>query len=217
MNGFLALTDCGWYEHLSRLHATEANFRRPSVMPFRFPVGAPFLFKLKAPERAIVGFGYFAGFSVLPDWLVWETFGEANGVADLLALRQRLQTIQQAGRVEADAAGQIGCSLIAETHFLAPDAWVDPPSDWRTRTQVGATFDLTRGEGERICAECLLRAGVKPVLSEGQAPSDRFGAHVLRFPRLGQGIFRIKVLDAYQRARAVTGERSLPVLEAAQI
>jgi putative restriction endonuclease len=36
-------------------------------------------------------------------------------------------------------------------------------------------------------------------------------------PRLGQGSFRICVTDAYKRSCAVTGERALPVLEAAHI
>ena len=45
----------------------------------------------------------------------------------------------------------------------------------------------------------------------------RHGAAVLHTPRLGQGIFRVQVLDAYGRACAVTGEHSLPVLEAAHI
>ena len=36
-------------------------------------------------------------------------------------------------------------------------------------------------------------------------------------PRLGQGTFRVAVTDAYSRACAVTGEHSLPVLEAAHI
>jgi hypothetical protein len=49
--------------------------------------GMPFLFKLRAPANAIAGFGYFASFSVLPDWLAWDTFGEANGVANLAVLR----------------------------------------------------------------------------------------------------------------------------------
>jgi putative restriction endonuclease len=43
------------------------------------------------------------------------------------------------------------------------------------------------------------------------------GAEALRSPRLGQGIFRVSVLDAYGRACAVSGEHSLPVLEAAHI
>lgn len=45
----------------------------------------------------------------------------------------------------------------------------------------------------------------------------RYGAPVLRAPRLGQSIFRVQVLEAYGRACAVTGEHSLPVLEAAHI
>jgi len=36
-------------------------------------------------------------------------------------------------------------------------------------------------------------------------------------PRLGQATFRIAVLDAYGRACAVTGEHSLPAIEAAHI
>jgi putative restriction endonuclease len=45
----------------------------------------------------------------------------------------------------------------------------------------------------------------------------RYGTPTLLRPRLGQGIFRVQVLDAYDRACAVTHEHSLPVLEAAHI
>lgn len=48
-------------------------------------------------------------------------------------------------------------------------------------------------------------------------PTRRFGAPRLVARRLGQGTFRVAVTDAYQRACAVTGEHSLPVLEAAHI
>jgi putative restriction endonuclease len=36
-------------------------------------------------------------------------------------------------------------------------------------------------------------------------------------PRLGQGSFRVIVTDAYERKCAITGERVLPVLEAAHV
>ena len=36
-------------------------------------------------------------------------------------------------------------------------------------------------------------------------------------PRLGQGGFRVVVLDEYERRCSITGERTLPVLEAAHI
>ena len=46
---------------------------------------------------------------------------------------------------------------------------------------------------------------------------ERFGEAYLARGRLGQGAFRVLVTDAYQRRCAVTGERTLPVLEAAHI
>jgi putative restriction endonuclease len=45
----------------------------------------------------------------------------------------------------------------------------------------------------------------------------RYGAPRLIQPRLGQGAFRIMVTDAYRRRCVITGERTLPALEAAHI
>ena len=47
--------------------------------------------------------------------------------------------------------------------------------------------------------------------------SPRYGAPQVIEPRLGQGIFRVAVMDAYSRACAVTHEHSLPALEASHI
>lgn len=43
------------------------------------------------------------------------------------------------------------------------------------------------------------------------------GAEYLTKARLGQGAFRVLVTDAYQRKCAFTGERTLPVFDAAHI
>jgi putative restriction endonuclease len=177
--------------------------------------GTPFLFKLRAPANVIAGFGYFASFSVLPDWLAWDTFGEANGVASLAELRARLLKIREGASIEADPQGRIGCSLIAEARFFTREQWVAAPSDWKPRTQTGASVDLTVGEGLRVWNECLARAPqAMPVVA---APGPRYGAPMMYTPRLGQGIFRVQVLDAYQRACAVTQEHSLVVLDAAHV
>lgn len=45
----------------------------------------------------------------------------------------------------------------------------------------------------------------------------RYGAEYLARTRLGQGAFRVLVTDVYRRQCAVTGERMLPVLDAAHI
>ncbi len=219
--GYIAVTDPGWYAQLRRTPGPkDANFWRPSARAFRLEAGTPFFFKLKAPANAVAGFGYFAGFTILPDWLAWDTFGEANGVGDLRELRGRLSGIQKRARIQADAGGRIGCCLVAESVFFAQDDWVAAPRDWKPRTQTGSRYDLSKGEGERVWRECLARAAgaQRPALRESVPPAaERYGAPVLHTPRLGQGIFRVQVLDAYGRACAVTREHSLPVLEAAHI
>jgi putative restriction endonuclease len=219
MHGFVAVTDPGWYERLARTPGPkDANFWRPSARAFRLDIGTPFLFKLKAPHNAIAGFGYFAGFSILPDWLAWDTFGEANGVESLAALRARLTSIQVGARIHADPGGRIGCCLIAEASFFPRGSWVTPPSNWSPRTQTGARYELSHGEGLRVWIACLERAAHPPAdVLIARDPAARYGAPTLHFPRLGQGIFRVKVLDAYGRACAVTEEHSLPVLDAAHI
>lgn len=220
MQGFLAVTNPDWYERLARSPGPkDANFWRPSTRRTNLPIGTPFIFKLKGRPPAVVGFGYFAGTSVMPDWLAWDTFGEANGVESLDALRTRLSSIRNNAGIESNPLGLIGCALVAEALFFPRDRWIDAPSDWRDRSQTGMSYDLSAGEGERIWLECMARAG-------GQRPSndvlalrehERFGAPVVHLPRLGQHIFRIRVLDAYGRACAVSGEHSLPALEAVHI
>ena len=215
------MTDPGWYERLARTPAPkDANFWRPSIRAVKLAIGTPFLFKLKAPYHAIAGVGFFAGFSVLPDWLAWETFGEANGVESLAQLRARLAGIQSRASIDADVQGRIGCSLIAEAQFFPQAEWVKPPADWSPRTQTGAALDLEVGEGHRIWSECQRRmwsraADVADPLGLELDPPR--GAPVIVRPRLGQAIFRVAVMDAYGRACAVSQEHSLPVLEAAHI
>jgi putative restriction endonuclease len=50
-----------------------------------------------------------------------------------------------------------------------------------------------------------------------QEPQPMYGKSILAKVRLGQGAFRVLVTDAYTRRCSVTGERTLPVLEAAHI
>lgn len=227
MHGFIAVTDPGWYQRLcslgSKLGPMDANFWRPSPRRVGLATGTPFLFKLRAPANAIAGFGYFASFSVLPDWLAWDTFGEANGVASLDELRARLLRIREGASIDADPQGRIGCSLIAEAVFFGPDRWVASPSDWKPRTQTGSSYDLSSGEGTRVWNECLerVRSGAREPGNiqpfRAAEPRARYGAAVTYLPRLGQGIFRVQVLDAYERACAITQEHSLVVLDAAHL
>jgi putative restriction endonuclease len=89
---------------------------------------------------------------------------------------------------------------------------------WHRNIVSGRAYDLTRGEGATLWRSCLERAERQtvPWVHEG-LDQARHGNPQLIQPRLGQGAFRIAVLDAYGQACAVTTEHSLPVLEAAHI
>ncbi len=50
-----------------------------------------------------------------------------------------------------------------------------------------------------------------------EPPARRYGEPVTITPRLGQGAFRVLVTDIYSRRCTVTGEKTLPALEAAHI
>ena len=50
-----------------------------------------------------------------------------------------------------------------------------------------------------------------------ESVSPAYGKSVLTKVRLGQGAFRVLITDAYSRRCSITGEKTLPVLEAAHI
>lgn len=226
MKGTVAITDFGWYDTLRRIpDLAEVNFWKPSsVRGFRGAQFAPFFFKLRAPHNAICGFAYFAKYSVLPDWLAWETFAEGNGTRTFRELRERILTIRERIRFRGESeTPEIGCILLVQPTFLDEEEWVSPPSNWPARTQSYIGYDLETGEGARIWSECLARRPSAPSASDRAPPivtglpSPRYGSPTVVQPRLGQGTFRIAVTDAYGRACAVTKEHSLPALEASHI
>jgi putative restriction endonuclease len=233
MYGYVAVTHHRWYAHLAaRWFWDEVNFWRPSAHHgFNGPPGSPFFFKLKAPHNAIGGFGLVARFSRLPEWLAWECFGEGNGAATFAEMAARLKEIRARNNfTDAGPVPQIGCILLSDAVFFPPDLWVAQPSDWSPRNLTYQRYDLEAGEGLRIWRECQervaqLKAYVRTfpasvslqAVYERLGDGERYGTARLVVPRLGQGLFRVAVTDAYGRACAVTGEHSLPVLEAAHI
>ena len=228
MQGTIAVTDYGWYDRLRREPALDdVNFWKPSASrAFLAEEFSPFLFKLRAHESGkVCGFGFFARYSRLPDWFAWETFGIGNGCASLEEMRMRISGIRERIRYRGVRPAEIGCILVVQPVFFPPEQWVDPPRDWPVRTQADKKYDLEKGEGARLWADCQNVARLMSVRTAGQpwtAPTlketpARYGSPILVTPRLGQGTFRIAVTEAYQRGCAVTEEHSLPVLEAAHI
>ena len=75
-------------------------------------------------------------------------------------------------------------------------------------------------EGLRLFEEAqkvFLGAMVDHGQQDAGDSKPRFGKEIAIQPRLGQGGFRVMVMDEYSRRCAITGEKTLPVLEAAHI
>lgn len=236
MRGYLANTDYDWFTYLRAIEPPidEVNFWKPGAGTnfVALRPGEPFFFKLKAPYNAIAGFGFFAHFSRLPVSMVWQLYGEANGASVYAEWREHLLRIRKSFDRDTDPRQDfwIGCILVNQPVFFADDEWVRMPDDFKSQTVQGKTYDLTRGEGERIWLECLARASrrhaafdrTSSALSEPSMLADRpivggYGEPGLVRPRLGQRSFRVAVLDSYGRRCAVTNEKTLPALEAAHI
>lgn len=112
----------------------------------------------------------------------------------------------------------IGCILLTQPFFLPEESWIPVPSDWKPNIVRGKGYDLIVEPGKTLLQELERSLASIPAADrELEISGARFGTPHLVTPRLGQGAFRVLVTDAYQRRCAVTGERVLPVLEAAHI
>lgn len=223
MIGTIAITDIDWFEYLSnQQNVDEVNFWTPSShWAYNAPVGSPFIFKLKAKyNNAIVGFAYYTKFSRLPDWLAWESFGTKNGNPTLMAMQEKIGKIRKSIDYRSHGPQNlIGCILLSQPTFFKKEDWIEGPVDWPKPNLRPMKYDLSKGEGFRIFQSCLKtlnhsRANLTTITEE---PSLNIGNPSLITSRLGQGLFRISVLDAYDRSCSVTHEHSLPALEAAHI
>jgi putative restriction endonuclease len=208
----------------SKPEVEEVNFWRPSPeATFKaLQPGELFLFKLHAPDNFIAGGGFFTRFLQLPISLAWEAFGEANGVRSLAELRNVVAEYRQI-TISPSENPALGCIMLAEPFFWRRSEWIKIPADFPLNIP-GKGYDSEDGTGKELwdaVSERLAHSRAE-ILEPGTATIAAIGTHgfgkpQIVLPRLGQGLFRILVTDAYSRRCAITGERTLPVLEAAHI
>ena len=185
------------------------------------------------------GFGLFAAFRRLSVREAWDAFGQANGAPTLADVVARIgKYVKTPPGEPLPRTHRIGCILLAAPVFFPREMWVPGPADWSDNTVTGKTYDTAAAEGRRIWQACLDRAATlgqaldlgdplgPPTGISGEGDSqrtlfnvdrgERYGAERTVRPRLGQGTFRYALEQAYGQC-AVTGEHSLPALDAAHI
>ncbi len=222
MKFYIGVTDDHWFQYLAQEQPDEINFWQPGgKQTFKaLRENDLFLFKLHSPNNYVVGGGFFVRHAFLPISIAWEAFGSKNGTNDYLSFRNAIHKYRRSDyRSEPDPT--IGCIILAAPFFFERKDWIPVPVDWKPNIVQGKTYETTTDVGRDLYSQVqnrLQRYGLaySDVVMES-SEGDAYGSPQSIRPRLGQGAFKILVTEAYQRRCAITGEKTLPVLEAAHI
>ena len=221
MKMYVGITDFNWFTTLKQANCDEVNFWKPggSTNFKAIEEGELFLFKLHSPKDYIVGGGLFLKFSKLPSSLAWEAFGIANGAKNLLELNNQIYKYKKTNRL-SDPDPYIGCIILSMLFYFDEHNWIPIPQDWNRSIVQGKTYDTAEMTGLSLYEKVQDRLRLQS-LKQTEFREDSFGnrygkAQIIK-PRIGQGAFKVLITDAYYRRCAITGEKTLPVLEAAHI
>jgi putative restriction endonuclease len=220
LKAYVAVTDNDWFRFLKqRPSLDEVNFWQPGGNRLfgTLQPNEPFLFKLHYPDNYIVGGGLFAHSSILPFSLAWDAFGEKNGAATIEQMRERIEKYRHE-RANPHEDYKVGCIILEQPFFFEERDWIPVPSDFAKNIVSGKSYDLSIEPGQSLWEQVQIR--LRATSREHELTGEKkpiYGEPILVLPRLGQGSFRVLVTDVYQRRCAVTGEKALPVLEAAHI
>jgi putative restriction endonuclease len=212
MKYWVGTTDNSWFRFLSGLRPDEVNFWQPNggATYSELVPGSLFLFKLKRPYNHIAGGGHFVKSASLPLSMVWEAFGAKNGAPTRPAFTT---LVRHLATDSAQVDPVVGCTVLSEPFFWPESEWIPEPAGWRGSIVRGRYYDTESPDGAAIWRQVDARL----IAGRAENSPSRYGEPVLVKPRLGQGGFRVVVTEAYKRRCAITGESTLPVLEAAHI
>ncbi|GBF33673.1 restriction endonuclease [Desulfocucumis palustris] len=222
MKMYVGITDFDWFNTLKQANCDEVNFWKPGGRSnFKaLAEGDFFLFKLHTPNDFIVGGGFFLKFSILPSSLAWEAFGIANGAENLQVLNNRIYKYKKTNRL-IDPDPYIGCIILSMPFYFDKQDWIPVPIDWNRNIVQGKIYDTKEVTGmalyKQVQDKLRLQGTMQPELLKEDIGENRYGKEQIIRPRIGQGAFKVLITDAYQRRCAITGEKTLPVLEAAHI
>ncbi len=228
---FVAITDKAWFDFLAGRavdgRVDEVNFWSPqSTRPMkRMAPGEPVFLRLKSPHHAIAGYGFFAHFARLGLDEAWRLFGWRNGDPFEASFLQRIGRYRKLDLLDpATPWAPLGCTVLRDVRLWPLHAWIPwgqaegwAPNIVQGKTEqdpVRAALLLARIARDAVHVQVEAELDAKFRLLEVDQRSRR---EIETVVREGQGTFRARLLDAYGRRCAVTGEHTEPVLDAAHI
>ena len=121
----------------------------------------------------------------------------------------------------------IGCIVLTNPIFFDEPDWIPVPIDWNKNIVQGKSYEIEEMIGKTLWQQVESRIQNHLIISDDdkdknqlnleEPSSPYYRLSVLQRVRLGQGAFRVLIMDAYHRKCAISGEKTLPVLEAAHI
>lgn len=219
MKFWLGVTDNNWFSYQEKHRFDEVNFWQPSATPpFKHASqGMPFLFKLKKPNNHIVGGGFFVTYSSLPIHLAWDAFGPKNGTNTLRELQSLINPLSK----NMQNNTSLGCTVLTNPFFFDEADWIPTPDSFALNIVRGKMYDSSNPDGQELWEQIEARLSKinnrELFTPEAKEDPAKYGKEQIIKPRLGQGGFRLLVTEAYNRRCAITGESTLPVLDAAHI
>ena len=220
MKFYIGNTDLDWYQYLKSIDPEDINFWQPSGLT-RFKAvetGSPFLLKLKSPINKIAGIGFFTSHSLLPIDFAWEVFQNRNGTDDYYEFYSKIKSYRDSSNT-IEKNPNIGCIVLTNPIFFNEEDWISIPSNWFKNIVQGKTYNTDDEYGREYWHQVesvLSKYTMSQETDEINEPIPVYGQYLTKV-RIGQGAFRVLVTDAYSRRCAISGERTLPVLEAAHI
>src|SRR6185437_4344075 len=227
MRFYLGVTDNSWFTYLSTINPEDVNFWQPGgSLAFKaIPKNAPFVFKLKYPLNAIGGLGFFSHYTTLPLSMAWEIFAERNGTSNY-AHFQRLILNYRTDKQNLNP--MIGCIVLTNPIFFEKKDWIPVPENWSKSIVQGKTYSTDETIGQDLWTSIERKA--QQYLEEHEIangsfissnslnePEERYYSSILTKIKIDQSAFHVMITDAYIRRCAISGEKTLPVLEAAHI
>ncbi|HMK27386.1 MAG TPA: HNH endonuclease [Chitinophagaceae bacterium] len=226
MNFYLGATDTSWFNYLKNISAEDVNFWQPSgIWNYKgLSQGEPFLFKLKRPYNVIGGIGFFLSFTHLPINVAWDVFEQRNGCATFQEFKQLINKYRKGKESDNPI---IGCIVLSNAIFFREEDWINVDKYYsRTGIVQGKPYSLQSDQGNHLWKEIDMvlkkylyatRPGEENQFTLNDTEWPGYGKSIFQKVRIGQPGFRILVTDAYNRKCTISGEKTLPVLEAAHI
>jgi hypothetical protein len=141
---YIANTDQKWFDFLSSVVAPrggrsgvveEANFWFPNTTAPRLKAisaGTPVFLRLKSPERAIAGVGFFAAYHMLPLDEAWLAFGEGNGDPSQHRFESRIRAYRTGRSFDvslretdrSSLAAPLACMILRAVEFWPRERWI---------------------------------------------------------------------------------------------